>query len=87
TLSRSQPIDTAPAQAEIDRNRQIKFYVMQVVFILGMSTAILGFEKIFYWERRWFRYVLAITGTVLLIIGMVGYLGLGPNPLAHFRLG
>jgi hypothetical protein len=52
-----------------------------------MSTAILGFEKIFYWERRWFRYVLAITGTVLLIIGMVGYLGLGPNPLAHFRLG
>jgi hypothetical protein len=86
-LSLNTPLNSAPIQAEIDRNRELKSYVMQVVFILGMSTAILGFEKIFYWERRWVRYMLAITGVALLLLGLAGYLWLGPNPLAQFRLG
>jgi len=86
-LSLSKPINSAPAQAEIDRNREVKTYVVQVVFILGMSTAILGFEKIFYWERRWLRWLLAGTGVILLVLGIAGYLWLSPNPLAQFRLG
>ena len=72
-----------PADEALER----KLHYMAVTFAFGIATVIFGFETLFYWERRWVRYLFIAIGIGLFIFGVFNYVRMGPNPLSNFNLG
>jgi len=62
------------------RDRKLGF--MNATRLLGLSIAILGFEKVFFWKRRLIRYPIILAGLFSLAAGFLTYLSLNPDPIS-----
>jgi len=70
------------ANAQVER----KLHYMMVTFVFGIATVLFGFERLFYWERRSIRFALIVAGMWVFVFGIINYLAMSPNPLAHLNL-
>lgn len=61
--------------------QQRKLGFMEATRFLGLSIAILGFEKVFYWKRRVVRLPIILVGLAMLVAGFLQYVSLNPDPL------
>lgn len=75
-------IDSDKIIAETDAMRLRKLSFMEATRLLGLSIAILGFEKVFYWKRRIVRYPIIVAGVSMLILGFLTYLSNNPDPIS-----
>lgn len=75
-------IDSAKIVDETRAMRERKLGFMDATRLLGLSIAILGFEKVFYWKRRLIRYPIILAGLTALTLGFLTYISLSPDPIS-----